>query len=567
MKVFYQRGSNWKLSPVRLPEESNMLSLSFNNWDDYGVGTTFNAILFIDKEVALEFSLKILIENDKFSPSKLNQLRDSGWDGFFPIPGLDYVSVPSNIDFYNVLIAKIGIHAAKEVLVLIRDAGYLRNHLKDERAIRLAEHADFENSLLREAGARKAYVDGWMLFDERESSINDFALNIISKNGGVEAIKFRFNSKNLPYDINVLIGPNGSGKSFTLKTLVENWLGVDSGRKDGFENRSHIPFDRYPNISKLILISYSPFEEFALDLSGAGLKNEDAYKYFGFRQRRETDGGEVSIGISRNLPARNSVESIITAISDDKRLGFIAGWSNKLETIVSVLKPAIGFDFMALSLLKEHSNFNLPYGNSVNIKEDKYIVLDELLAYNFESQKPILEQVIDYSAGVVFIKEKDKVELSSGQRLFCYIVINVVGQIRKDSLVIIDEPELFLHPALEIEFISLLKKVLSSFNSKAILATHSLAVTREVPANCVHVFKPRDGGIDIDNPPFETFGGDMQRISSYVFGDNSISKPFDSWIEEKIRESSSVDDLIAALGTEINEEIRFKILNSGKRNG
>ena len=63
------------------------------------------------------------------------------------------------------------------------------------------------------------------------------------------------------------------------------------------------------------------------------------------------------------------------------------------------------------------------------------------------------------------MKDGNKVDISSGQRLFCYIVLNVVGQIRSDSLIVIDEPELFLHPTLEIEFISLLKKVLEAFNS------------------------------------------------------------------------------------------------------
>ena len=71
------------------------------------------------------------------------------------------------------------------------------------------------------------------------------------------------------------------------------------------------------------------------------------------------------------------------------------------------------------------------------------------------------------TSGVIFIKDNEVVKLSSGQRLFFYIVINLVGEIKKDSLIVIDEPELFLHPNLEIVFISLLKKVLEACELKS----------------------------------------------------------------------------------------------------
>src|SRR5690606_32164970 len=155
---------------------------------------------------------------------------------------------------------------------------------------------------------------------------------------------------------------------------------------------------------------------------------------------------------------------------------------------------------------------------------------------------------IKFESGAVFIGDDKAIEISSGQRLCCYIVVNGVGQIRKDSLVVIDEPELFLHPALEIEFVELLKRVLKAFTSKAILATHSLAINRELPAKGVHVYRIQNDAVEIEYPPFETFGGDMQRISSYVFGDNSITKPFDSWLQEQLAIYEGPQDIIDQLG-------------------
>lgn len=546
-----------------------MLSLSFNNWDDYGVSTTLNAILYVDGNNFLEFSLKLLIENDKYSPKKLNELCEEGWDGFFPIPNINYVSVPSDIDFYNYLISKIGINATKDVLTLVRDAGYFKNILRDPKAIQLTEHVDFSTSPLREAGARKAYEDGWRMFSDEQSSINDFTLNTIKRDGAIEPIRFKFNSELLPYDINILIGENGIGKSHTLKSLVEYWLGVERGSKTSLEEKKHSPFDHYPNISKLILISYSPFEEFTIDLSGTDLKDKDAYKYFGFRRIVESPEGNQRIGISRNLPASDSVASIIKSLHDDLKFGTLHNWTNKFETILSVLMPAIGFDFIAFEVIESFNLINeIPDFSSYIVGGNrKYLKVDAQIIQKLGEWQIDIKDCINFESGAVFIKNGQVVEVSSGQRLFCYIVVNVVGQIKRDSLVVIDEPELFLHPALEIEFIELLKKVLKAFASKAILATHSLAITREVPAKCVHVYRKQNNSVEVEYPPFETFGGDMQRISSYVFGDNSITKPFDSWIKEQIAVHADPQDLIDKLGKELNEEMLIKLLNSRKKNG
>lgn len=569
MKVFYHKGSNWRAIPPKLPSEDTMLSLSFNNWDDYGISTTLNAILYIDGNSFLEFSLKVLIENDNYSPKKLNELCENGWDGFFPIPNLNYVSVPSDIDFYEILIAKIGMDAAKDILVLIRDAGYLKYVLKDKNAIQLIEHDDFSVSPLREAGARKAYEDGWKLFNEEVSNINDFTLNSIRRDGVVEPIHFKFNSDLLPYDINVLIGENGIGKSYTLKSLVEYWLGVEQGSKIALDNLQHEPFDHYPNISKLILISYSPFEEFTIDLSGTNLKDKDAYRYFGFRRIIEDVDGNKRIGISRNLPASDSVSSILKSLHDDFKFGLLPNWTCKFETILSVLMSAIEFDFIAFEIVDDFSLLNQinDFSEFLFGENNKFLKINGRVIQKASEWDIHLEECIKFESGAIFIKENKAVEISSGQRLFCYIVVNVVGQIRKDSLVVIDEPELFLHPTLEIEFICLLKKVLKAFTSKAILATHSLAITREVPAKCVHVYRKRNDKIEIEHPPFETFGGDMQRISSYVFGDNSITKPFDNWINEQLEIYDDPQDIIDRLGEELNEEMLIKLLNSRKSNG
>jgi predicted ATP-dependent endonuclease of OLD family len=345
--------------------------------------------------------------------------------------------------------------------------------------------------------------------------------------------------------------------------------GVKSGDKIKLNRLDHKPFDSSPNISKLILVSYSPFEDYELDLDKFKLIDKDIYKYFGFRHSTLSKDGRRRIGISRNLPATDSVQSIITAINDDTAFDYLRTRTNKFDTILEVLKPALGFNQIAIEINK---NAIIPdsISNEIIFSEN-----DEKKYLAFNSKKPsktakILEEqpeIFKFQSGVIFLENGKRIELSSGQRLFCYIVINIVGQIKNNSLIIVDEPELFLHPTLEIEFISLLKKVLISFRSKAILATHSLAIAREVPAKCMHVYKKIDKTVLIDHPPFETFGGDMQRISSHVFGDIRVSKPFSQWVDDKIKEIGEPSKLLELLKGELNEEMMIKIMNSGVKNG
>ncbi|HHQ4944725.1 TPA: AAA family ATPase, partial [Aeromonas hydrophila] len=526
MKILYTPNIKWNKSPPVNFGRETVLSLSGNNWDDYDYKTTLNAKLIFDGKVLdFHFNLKILIRNSTYTAETLNELCSSGWDGHFPIPKLDYISIPSDIDFYKSLIAKIGPQNTEKTLEILHDASIL-SHSEKHPSYSLTNDDGFKLSLLRESGAHKAYLDGWKVLKGELSEVKNFTLFMQSRTGEKKEIPFQFESSLLPYDINVLIGPNGIGKSHSLKTIVSGWLQSEDKKAELF-------FDKRPNIGRLILISYSPFEEFDLTLKKSNLLDKAAYKYFGFRHRTGTEeDGSAKIGINRNLPAFDSSNSLITSIYDDQKTSFIIDKVKKLEAAERALKPALGYDYLALEVLPESVTTSLK-NKITEIKGRNYLKIDKDIPLLIDNSN--LVNLCKLTEGVKFISNGEIISLSSGQRLFTYIVINVLGSIRENSLVVIDEPELFLHPTLEIEFISLLKAILKPFRSKAILATHSLAVVREVPSKCVHIFKEVDGILDIIPPPFETFGASVQRISSYVFGDSSLTKPFDDWLSRLVK--------------------------------
>lgn len=565
MKIFYQGYGARGIKPRALAAEPNALVLTKNSWDDYGVKTTFDADLYFDGEkLDFSFHVKILIEGSVDTSLTLDFLIADGWNGLFPIPDKSYVSLPSDIEFYSIIVSKLGKDKAGELLDKLAEAGYLENILQEGSVNVLTSSAEFSGSLLRESGAINAFRDGWKLFYDEDIRIEDFELNVQTRDNTSVPIPFKFSSRTLPADINVLIGPNGIGKSFCIKSLVEYWLRTGMGAPDELEQSKHTPFDITPNFTKMVLVSYSLFEEFPLDLEGADdLNDKQAYKYFGFRKRFE--GSEC---IEKDLPKHQSAESIIKIIYDDYKFDFVEGRVKKFQAVEEAMQRAFHYDALLLEVLDAEKLDELPEAILeivlLEIDGKQYLQLFPQLP-KYLGKETALE-AFNLKAGIEFTYNQQLCQLSSGQYLYTCTSINVVGELRENCLVVIDEPELFLHPTLEIEFISLLKAILEPFKSKAILATHSLSVVREVPSRCVHIFRHGEFGLDIVPPPFETFGGDMQRISTYVFGENSVSKPFEERLEALVVEHGS-RELIRELHREVNEEMIMKIMDLGHKYG
>ncbi|WP_063804786.1 AAA family ATPase [Burkholderia gladioli] len=587
MKIVYV-SKNTKRRDNLLEAGEDCIVLSPDNWDDFDYKTTFKTRCKIGGQSVKLDSIKILIAGQKISARYLDALIEQGWGGEFPIPKADYISLPSALTFYQQLDGRLGSDKVLEVAKLLNDASLKVWIERDADSEHLANSEGFRYSLLRERGAQSAYHNGWKVFDSSSINIGDVKFRFRDPFGASQTLDLNFDAKNLlPHDIHVVIGPNGAGKTQTLLQLVEHWLDVSPGD----DRDCDVGFLEPTNFNQLVVVSYSPFEKFPIDSKSKGnRKDEDVYKYFGLRGREQVfdkhGAASTRIRLSQTRPKQNAAHSLLACVSDDQEYGEIKDWSAKIATLTNVLRTAIDFDYVAIAV-KSTESIDQFFDQSSMFFIDKTLEeSDAVLRLPTEGEDineatdiliPIAEDRVDAlvvdllkrhvrpGKGIVFLKDGEAVELSSGQRLFSYVVFNILGAIRRNSLILIDEPELFLHPTLEIAFLSMLKKILVSYRSKALIATHSLIAVRELPRSCVHVYDRTNEGLYIKHPPFETFGGDIQRISSYAFGDKSVSKPFESWISEKLAEYGSAEKLIDALGDDINEEMIIQISAMGAR--
>ncbi|NIK63515.1 AAA family ATPase [Xanthomonas cannabis] len=569
-------GSDAPRAKNLLNDHPSIIVLGYDRWDDFNFKTTFPIYSCRIGGQAVELSsIQILVRGQQETHPYLADLLKSGWNGIFPIPSTDYISVPSELSFYEQIAGHLGLQAAVATARSLRDASLMTKVEEDSHALALVNTAGFRKSLQRENGAVRAFADGWKFFIGLGLHVENQKFRFNSAMGNELTLELRFNSpRPLPFDINVLIGPNGTGKSRLLHHIVADWLDLDQKSLQG-------QFEGGPNFSQVVVVSYSPFELFPVDSSeSSNRKDKGDYRYFGLRGRRTRGGARTSnarsnVMLSRAFPSSDAAHSLLDCVADDQRYGVIQDWSRKVATAERVLATAIEFDYAAVAI-----PYDLPdqvfasFGDSyeplggyltkASSEGGKVRLLPIDALFNLGLNPATIREHLIETEGVVFVKDRETVALSSGQRLFSYIVINILGAIRRNSLIIVDEPELFLHPNLEIAFLRMLKQILRAYGSKALIATHSLLAVREMPSECVHVMERTKDKVVIKTPPFETFGGDMQRISSYVFGDRSVSKPFEDWIREKLKELGSAETLLQQLGDDVNEEMIIQITAMGK---
>lgn len=125
----------------------------------------------------------------------------------------------------------------------------------------------------------------------------------------------------------------------------------------------------------------------------------------------------------------------------------------------------------------------------------------------------------------IFLNKKGKYSLekgSSGELHILFLITNILSNIESNSVILIDEPEISLHPNWQIKIITLLKKVLQPYCNKChiIVATHSHFMVSDLngSSSSLSVLENRNGIIESKEIVEETYGWSAENILLNVFG-------------------------------------------------
>lgn len=137
---------------------------------------------------------------------------------------------------------------------------------------------------------------------------------------------------------------------------------------------------------------------------------------------------------------------------------------------------------------------------------------------------------------------------SSGQSMLLNLIIEIVAHIRQNSLILIDEPEVHLHPKGITTFIGIINKICKEFSSCCILATHSAVIIQELLSRNVIVMDRQQDGSPVVRPMrVESLGENLTTITEDVFGRGEVSPYYKRVVKKLVEDNDSIDDVLHAI--------------------
>ncbi|MCW0322561.1 ATP-binding protein [Pantoea dispersa] len=363
-----------------------------------------------------------------------------------------------------------------------------------------------------------------------------------------------FSSENY---ITLLIGENGSGKSELLKSIVQFYRRdhVDSNiwskmniTQTGITKRTSWP-------QKIIAYSLSINDKFPYQKNKwdgkesyfyAGLKTtsntiyigkyrEDLFKCFYLTSMNESKE-ELLLNCLEFMGLPTRFQFKLTLGSNFYRHLSRQGENSNVTSIVQSFidgrPPRKDKDLDASRLVDNHQALTLiaDFVSSFYIGEHHQLDLNINVIKKNDNNKnntelmKLLILLIDNKILSISefneISQSDFINLSSGQFNLIRNIATLASQLVDDALVIIDEPEISLHPSWQIKYMDLIKSVLSKFKGcHAIVASHSHLLATSLPTKNANVIISKNvDGISIN--PFEASptGWSSDMILYGVFG-------------------------------------------------
>ncbi len=497
-------------------------------WNDVGYVITFQVYVVSGKASARLGITKVLVkgcENTADWMRACAPIHNDRRDITDSMRINKVVSLSSHVDFYKRM-SSLSRASVELLLAGICDASYFYSNRS-----RFERWGGFEDAVCRSSAAKAVMRNGSQIALGQHVSSNGFELAVSPFQYG-DSVKFSFgnNRKVGEGNVNLLIGRNGCGKSRTLRRLVEQ-----------LTSRSERDYDN-PFIHKVVVAAYSPFEEFRSEaevLGASDPENEvgdddvgrrrrslvNEYAYIGFRD----PSGKFSL----DWPKEASARALIRIIDMDFH-NVAWGAESRLRLLYRTLRQAFEFDAISLGLV----------GGGV-----------ALISEPGEDWSPrsLVVDNIDLGRGISFIKDDAVLGLSSGQIIYSYLLPCLVAEVDDESLIVLDEPELYLHPTMELGLMKMLKVLLKATRSNAVIATHSGIVAREVDRSSILVMRKSNGFTSCDHPSIETYGESVDVIIGHVFDDYQQAKPFEGSVDAAAAKFSTLNEALASLSGELGD--------------
>lgn len=489
---FFARYINKKLSYT---QDFENLFFEENYWDDYGFRTTFEAYC-PQKDGSIVYLGTVNIARKKASSPSSGEYStyqdiDLGREiEYFPE---EFISL-GNERFYLNLHKHFNNHECQVILQKMNDICYqFDEELWDELFDFNVVKTSFFRGLSKEDAIRKVVESLRPIAINGKRNGYDITYTYSFKDKELLKIDFIADSESFyPQNVHAIIGNNGSGKTTFIKDVlllairqeleVESQFKIDDERlKIFFSSQDDLKVDSPGDyFSKTVLISFSPFDSLYLK-NGIPLG---------------TNGNVEYLGLYKDGAAPLDFEALLEVFS---------------KTIDKIIE-----------------------------RRDDWIFFKEiLLSQDYQGDiSPLVSKIEEAIQGGDVKTDLSEVftKLSAGQKIILLSITTLIAEVEQYSLVLIDEPELFLHPPMISNYIRSINEIMRRKNGLCILTTHSPIIIQEIPKDCVKIIHSNDGDfINMIEPEYQTLGENLSTLTNTIFGLNQYQSGFYKLIKEIIQ--------------------------------
>jgi len=429
------------------------------------------------------------------------------------------ISLAGEIEIYRTIIRALGVERGNACLNAAGDLVASDSSRKDiERAAIVSDV--FKYSLIRNSEAYYAFRNAQPVLrgldqEDISSGPETVLISVRDQDGRDVQVDFTFDhDATIPKRTCVIIGKNGVGKSRALGNIARKALrGIQRGASDDADR-----------IVASRVLAFTPGNEFTGTFPTEGWKQPATfYKRLSTSRVRRSESGNTATA------------SIIELSRNDRRIAEKSRFSIFMTAVHAINRP-------------EEIAFRSSRGNNPI----------RLAALQTNSEQRRLELLSD----VVRAVEPGRLvngrfyHLSTGEVRFIKLLAQACTYIENGSLLLLDEPEIHLHPNFIAHLMNALEKLLADTGSCAIIATHSVYVVREVfHDQVVIVTRDEEGRLSTQSPGMRTFGADISSISTFIFGEEETSFLAEDAIARIRAEKLSFDELREKYGAFLSREI------------
>lgn len=444
--------------------------------------------------------------------------------------GIPFASLLTESKSYSLVRRSVGTDQGRRMLLAINDVSLLNSEDEDVPGWGdfFAEEV-FTHAMTRSSEGHFAFRQGPLVLAGRKTSEVD-ARQLISvdltRYGPKVHFDFDFGTtSSLRGRMAVIIGKNGCGKTSSLSRLAAGFA---------TDKRQGVSFEVRPSVNQVLVFAHS-----------------GAVRHF--KQRRDRPGAasvrtfalDPSTALRTSARARHTRLLVDIARSVDTDFG-------PLEDLKSIIRD----EFPGLKLfIPLRAGLEEPIPGQVKIEGAPWIDL-QFWMRGTEGRQLTAAGGVDHEQDLVFLDDVGQPRaLSLGQAAFLNFSLNALANAGPASILLVDEPENFLHPNLISRFMRVLHRIVEGTKSIAILATHSPFVVREVQSAHVHVIgNAENSTLEVVHPRLQTLGANVASIANEVFGDDLAEHLYELVLNEANIATMPFDQILDRFAGELSTE-------------